>query len=164
MSLSPAIEERVAVLLGRQPRGLEEVAVYNDHGDPSVIRVAPLVDGKPFPTMFWLVDKALNYRIDQEEAGGLIHSLQQKIDSSPELQQRMVEDHRAYMSLRQRYLTDNQRQALERGGFANVFERKGIGGIANFSRIRCLHTWYAAHLVTANTVGRLLDEYWLESP
>ena len=41
-----------------------------------------------------------------------------------------------------------------------VLSNKGIGGIADFCRIRCLHSWYAAHLVIPNTVGRLLDEHW----
>ena len=43
-----------------------------------------------------------------------------------------------------------------------VLQARGVGGIADFTRIRCLHTWYAAHLVVPNTIGRLLDEHWAE--
>jgi hypothetical protein len=57
-------------------------------------------------------------------------------------------------------MTDSIRQRLVELNFAEVFASKGIGGIADFTRIRCLHTWYAAHLVVPNTVGCLLDEYW----
>ena len=51
---------QVATLLGREPRGLEAIPVMDGDGHPRVIRVASLVDGKPFPTLFWLVDAALN--------------------------------------------------------------------------------------------------------
>lgn len=130
------------------------------NGDPAVIRVASLVDGKPFPTLFWLVDAQLSYRIDRVEANGLIKQLQIHIDSSPDLIAEMERDHRAHIALRNSYLTEADKQELQRSGFYSVLQQRGIGGIADFQRIRCLHTWYAAHLVVPNTVGRLLDEHW----
>ena len=147
-------------LLGREPRGLEDVAVRDNTGVPMVIRVAPLVNEKPFPTLFWLIDKRLNYAIDQVEAGGLIAELQETVDSSPELQAGMVVDHQRYIELRQSYFSEIQKQHIKRLGYESVLAERGIGGIVDFQRIRCLHTYYAAHLVRANTVGRLLDAYW----
>jgi len=149
-------------LLGRSPRGLEDVPVAAPDGHPMVIRVASLVDEKPFPTLFWLVDPTLCYRIDQVEAAGLIKRLQQRIDSDPGLQQAMADDHRAYIKLRDDYMSPAIRQRLAELGFSAVLQGKGIGGIADFSRIRCLHTWYGAHLVVPNTVGTLLDQWWSE--
>ena len=67
-------------------------------------------------------------------------------------------DHQKYMALRDSLIAEADRKRIAELGFADVFTRKGIGGIADFTRIRCLHTWYAAHLVEPNTVGRLLDE------
>ena len=160
MSVSEQLRSRVGQLLGRQPRGLRDVPVQHPDGEPIVIRVASLVDGKPFPTLFWLVDPAINYRIDQEEAGGLIKRLQQRVDDDPALQAEMVADHRGYIALRDRYLDDDERAFLAASGLAPALAERGIGGIADFGRIRCLHTWYAAHLVAANTIGRLLDEHW----
>ena len=55
MKPSPQQHARIAQLLGREPRGLEEVAVAHPDGEPVVIRVASLVAEKPFPTLFWLV-------------------------------------------------------------------------------------------------------------
>ncbi|TGD74694.1 DUF501 domain-containing protein [Mangrovimicrobium sediminis] len=163
MPVSPQQQARVAELLGREPRGLAAIAVAGSGGEPVVIRVAALVDDKPFPTLFWLVCPRLNYRIDVVEAGGLIARLQARIDADPALREAMVEDHRRHIALRDSYIDAAQRQRLQQLGFAAVFECKGIGGIADFGRIRCLHTWYAAHLVEPNTVGRLLDEYWAAS-
>ena len=151
---------QVTELLGRKPRGLRAIAVTRDDGMPQVIRVASLVDGKPFPTLYWLVDPELNYRIDQLEAGGLIKRLQQSVDSDPVLQTAMRQDHRAHIRQRDSFLSEDERRELQATGFTAVMAERGIGGIADFSRIRCLHTWYAAHLVEANTIGRLLDSHW----
>jgi hypothetical protein len=156
------IIDQVADLLGRQPRGLEEIPVSRPDGAPMVIRVASLVDDKPFPTMFWLIDPELCYRIDRSEAAGTIKRLQAVIDADSALQDAMREDNRKYMALRDKLMSDETRQALQQLGFGDVLTQKGIGGIADFTRIRCLHTWYAAHLVEPNTVGKLLDQWWLE--
>ena len=160
MHITDEVRAEVARLLGREPRGLEEVAVARESGTPVVIRVASLVDGKPFPTLFWLVDRELCYRIDREEADGLIARLQQRIDTDRQLQQSMAADHTAHISLRERHIGPALRAELLQLGFGGAFANRGIGGIGDFGRIRCLHTWYAAHLVVPNTVGRLLDEHW----
>ncbi|MEE4144935.1 MAG: DUF501 domain-containing protein [Halieaceae bacterium] len=162
MTITAEVRARVAALLGREPRGLEAVALAAADGSPIVIRVASLVDDTPFPTLFWLVDPALNYRIDQAEAGGLIKRLQQCIDDDPALQQQMRSDHRAYIGLRDSYISDAMRRRLDQLGFGEVLDDRGIGGIADFQRIRCLHTWYAAHLIVPNTIGGLLDDWWRE--
>jgi len=150
-------------MLGRQPRGLEDVAVRDTTGSPVVIRVSSLVEDKPFPTLFWLVDPRLCYRIDQVEAAGLIMQFQQRIDVDPEIQRAMHEDHRAHIALRAAMMQPRVRLRLSALGFSPALEKRGIGGIANFTRIRCLHTWYGAHLVVPNTVGAMLDEWWRQA-
>lgn len=150
----------VATLLGREPRGLEDIPVLDDGGKPRVIRVASLVEGRPFPTLFWLVDPVLNYRIDQEEARGLIKDFQALVNADPGMQLSMRADHAAHIRLRDSFLAAEDRSALQAAGFAAVLRERGIGGIADFTRIRCLHTWYAAHLVVPNTIGELLDRHW----
>lgn len=162
MTISAATFARVAELLGREPRGLEAIAVTAADGSPAVIRVASLVDETPFPTLFWLVDPGLAYRIDRAEAGGLIKRLQQRIDGDIALQQKMRGDHEAYIALRDSFISSAVQQRLDALGYGEVLAHKGIGGIADFTRIRCLHTWYAAHLVVPNTVGELLEQWWLE--
>lgn len=125
-----------------------------------VIRVASLVDEKPFPTLFWLLDPDLCYRIDQVEASGLIKQFQERIDQDMAIQAAMASDHRAHIKLREEYMSPRIRQRLVELGFSDVLKSKGIGGIADYSRIRCLHTWYGAHLVVPNTIGTMLDEWW----
>ncbi|MFT4872762.1 DUF501 domain-containing protein [Congregibacter sp.] len=159
-SINEAMLELVQARLGRRPRGLRDVAVMDSNGQPCVIRVASLVEGKPFPTLFWLIDPSLNLRIDREEATGRIMVFQALIDESPELQHAMEMDHQCHIQLRESHLVSGERELLESRGQWNALAQRGIGGIADFTRIRCLHTWYAAHLVEPNTVGQMLDAYW----
>jgi hypothetical protein len=163
LTISPQTRSRIAQLLGREPRGLEDVPVVSGTGEPMVIRVASLVDDKPFPTLFWLVDGDLSYRIDQAEAGGLIKQFQQRVEAEQALRDSMREDNLAYIRLRESFIDSRTQEQLESLGFAEVFAAKGIGGIGDFSRIRCLHTWYAAHLVVPNTIGVMLDEWWAQA-
>jgi len=162
MSVSSHDQSVVEGLLGREPRGLEAIAFKSFEGEPMVIRVSPLVDGKPFPTLFWLVDKRLNYAIDQVEAMGLIAQFQQQVDADQSFQASMADDHQQYIQLRQQFIPETVKQEIERLGFTDVLSTRGIGGIADFQRIRCLHTYYAAHLVKPNTVGRMLEAHWRE--
>lgn len=158
-AISETQMHRVNALLGREARGLRDIPVTGTGGEPRVIRVASLVDDKPFPTLYWLVDPDLNYRIDQLEAGGLIARLQARVDRDPLLQEAMADDHLAHIVLRNSLMTEEDRTRLQTLGFYGNLQSRGIGGIENPTRIRCLHTWYAAHLVTPNTIGRLVDEY-----
>ncbi len=160
MSVTPHTRARVAALLGREPLGFQAIEVAATDGQPIVIRVASLVAGKPFPTLFWLVDPELTYRIDQAEAAGVIHCFQAQLDADSTLRAQVVADHEAHITLRNSYLTQNCRNQIAELGFSEALERRGIGGIANFRRIRCLHTWYAAHLVVPNTIGAMLDAWW----
>jgi len=160
VQITPQLLSRVTELLGRTPRGLEDVTIIGTDGEPVVIRVASLVDEKPFPTLFWLVDRDISYRIDQAEAAGVILELQALVDDDTALQASMRADHRAHIRLRAGFMREDLRLRIQALGFEQVFATRGIGGIADFQRIRCLHTWYAAHLVVPNTVGRLLDAHW----
>jgi len=147
----------VAERLGRTPRGLREVAAFNAAGKPAVIRVASVVDDKPFPTLFWLIDPAMNLAIDRLEAGGAIAQLQALVDSTPALRERMHADHEAHKVLRASFLSDKERAFLQSRSMMAALDQRGIGGIAEPTRIRCLHTWYAAHWVVANVVGEWVD-------
>ena len=162
MPLTADQRARVAVLLGREPRGLRAIPVADECGDPLVIRVASVVDDKPFPTLYWLVGAELCLRIDRLEAAGWIARLQDRVDASTTLQQAMQDDHVRHRDARSRFLSDAERQLLSERGMQAALDERGIRGISEPTRIRCLHTWYAAHLVSPNTIGRLIDELLAE--
>ena len=160
-SLSTDTISIVAELLGREPRGLESIEIFDEVGLPSVIRVASVVDEKPFPTMFWLVDKKLSYNLDQLEASGVISQIQEMIDESDDLRLQLFNDHLSYITLREKNMTPAIKKFLIQHDFFNQLQKRGIGGISNFSRVRCLHTYYASHLVEPNVVGNIIDENYL---
>ena len=161
-TLSADQHSRVAALLGREPRGLRAIPVADERGEPLVIRVASVVDDKPFPTLYWLVGAELSLRIDRLEAAGWIARLQDRVDASTALQQAMSDDHARHREERSRFLSDAERQLLNEKGMQSALDERGIGGISEPTRIRCLHTWYAAHLVTPNIIGQLGDELLAE--
>ena len=150
--------------LDREPRGLRAIVAWDEQGRPRVIQVAPVVDGKPFPTVFWLIDPALCLAIDRFEAAGVIASLQHRVNDSPELQAKMRTDHERHKALRAATMTPTEREFLESSGMMGAFTTRGIGGIQGSDRIRCLHTWYAAHCVQSNVVGDMVDELLVEGP
>ncbi len=162
-TVAPEDHARVSELLGREARGLCAIPVRGDDGEPIVIRVASLVDDKPFPTLFWLVDRELNYQLDQLDAGGFIARLQARVDREPALREAMAEDHDAHIALRNALMSEEDRARLQSLGFFDSLQQRGIGGIEKPDRIRCLHTWYAAHLVAPNSIGRLVDAHWSEA-
>ena len=161
-SLTADQRARVAKLLGREPRGLRAIPVADARGEPLVIRVASVVDEKPFPTLYWLVGAELCLRIDRLEAAGWIARLQDRVDVSTALQRAMHDDHARHREARSRFLSDAERQLLSEKGMQVALDDRGIGGISEPTRIRFLHTWYAAHLVTPNTIGKLVDELFAE--
>jgi len=152
--------EIVSKQLGRPAAGFREVVCRRPDGTPAVIRVDSLVLKRPFPTLFWLTDTELDREIGLLESRGLTSEFQNTIDADPELQLALRNDNLAHIELREGYMSDEVRRAIEDLNFYDTFQTKGIGGNANFSRVRCLHCHVAAHLVVPNTIGKMLDEYF----
>jgi hypothetical protein len=150
--------DHISARLGRTPRGLRSVAAVNAEGAPAVIRVASVVDQKPFPTLYWLIDADYCLQIDRLEASGWIAKVQAVIEETEALQAMMAEDHRQHVALRSQFLHHDERDLLQEHGMESALEERGIGGIADLARVRCFHTWYAAHLVVPNCIGSIVDK------
>ena len=74
-AVSPDEVAYIRAVNGGKVAGLRAVAARL-HGRPAVVRVAAVVGGRPFPTLFWLVDPDLVRRISVEEAAGRIAEFQ----------------------------------------------------------------------------------------
>ena len=144
--------------LGREPRGFCDVAAFNEDGKPAVIRVSSVVDEKPFPTMFWLIDTDISLKIDRLEAAGWIATLQQIVNESDVIKYQMQQAHDAHRRLRESFLGEAESALLNERGMMPALSNRGIGGIQEPDRIRCLHTWYAAHMVEPNCIGGAVDQ------
>jgi uncharacterized protein len=163
-SVSDEDVEYIKLVNNGKVAGLQEVAARNASGKPSVVRVASLVEGKPFPTLFWLIDPELVKRISGEEATGRIAEFQQRVNEDADLRASMEHDHREYIALRQKLTPPEMQEEICKLGYDQLLAERGIGGLEKYDRIRCFHTWYAAHLVQPNTIGRMLDALWQKTP
>lgn len=131
---------------------------YAKDGEVLVIESPVFMKGKPFPNLYWLVYSPLKKAIDRLEAGGVITDLQQMLDTDMDFRGKVHEDHQRYIQKRLSLVTDEMRAHVENKNYLAVLEKKGIGGIADFNRVRCLHMHFAHYIVDRNTIGELLVE------
>lgn len=147
----------IAEQLGRPPRGIDAVSATDGEGTPLVLRMAPIVDGKPFPTLYWLSSERLKVELSHIEAAGVIKQLETRLQDDPDFLAAYHQSHRAYVEARWRFMSEAQRDEVFRLGYDGVLRERGIGGIGNWDQVRCLHTQYAHHLCGDNVIGRWLD-------
>lgn len=127
-------------MIGRPLRGRSAVAVRCRWGLPAVLRVAPrLVDGTPFPTLFWLTCPLARKHVGRLEGEGWMAGLNERLEREPELAE-------AYARASERYAAARDRLGGPLPG------NPSAGGMPR--RVKCLHTVYAHELATAdNPVG-----------
>jgi len=155
---SKALNDRkiVAAQIGRSPRGQFTVAVRCSYGYPQVIRVHPVVQGKPFPTLYWLTCPFLSKEIDHLEAAGWVKRLEARVLEEQELSSAMQVTHRRYCLKRDQSLSDDERASLEANGTIVGLTGRGIGGISDWDRLKCLHLHVAHDLADENPIGSIV--------
>ncbi|CAM3612628.1 DUF501 domain-containing protein [Halomonas lysinitropha] len=147
----------IAEQLGRAPRGIEALAATDGEGTPLVLRMAPIVDGRPFPTLYWLCSERLKVEISHLEAAGVIKQLETRLQQDPDFLAAYHRCHDAYVAARWAFMSEAQKAEVKRLGYEDVLTERGIGGITNRDQVRCLHTQYAHHLCGENVIGQWLD-------
>ena len=168
--VSPGELELIARQLGREPRGLLQVERCCLVGHPQVIRVYPLVENKagllePFPTIFWLSCPRLVSRIAKLEHQGLIGKLEKLVRTDVRLRARYSSDQRAYQLERWSLLSEQDRMLVrcDPRWWAAFWER-GIGGLSDLERVKCLHLHYAHHLARRNVIGEWIAAHYSIEP
>lgn len=146
----------IASQLGRRPRGAVAIAKRCTYGFPQVVTVHPLLDGKPFPTLYWLTCPFLFRAIASLEADGMIRRLEDEVRNDPNLAECLVRAHRSYIEQRGRLLSHDDLAYLEEKGMLPAVMERGIGGIADFTRIKCLHLHVAHALMAENPIGKIV--------
>ena len=131
---------RVAELLGRAPEGDFEVVVRDRAGDPVVIRNAPILrDGRPMPTLYWLVGAEARRRVGRLEASGGVRAAEAAVPAA------------ALEAAHARYAAE--RDAAVAADHTGLRPTGGVGGTRR--GVKCLHAHYAWHLAGGDDpVGR----------
>jgi hypothetical protein len=148
----------VAAQLGREPRGLREVAHRCPCGLPDVVETAPrLSDGAPFPTLYYLTCPRAASAIGTLEASGLMREMTARLETDPELAE-------AYEAAHQDYLDRRDAAARAQGLEPLPDGTQSSGGMPG--RVKCLHALVAHELAVpgANPFGRealdALPDWW----
>ena len=124
-------EAQVREQIGRDVRGRWGVAHRCHLGLPTVIENHPLVEGRPFPTLFWLTCPLLVKRISRQEAAGRMAALNERLGSDEALHDRLAA---AVDALRAR-----------RDAHAEI-EDSGSPPGGGPDRVKCLHAHAAQEL------------------
>ena len=143
----PTREDLAAVelQLGREPRGVVEVAWRCPCGKPGVVKTEPrLPNGTPFPTTYYLTCPRATSATSTLEASGLMAEMTERLKSDEELAT-------AYQRAHESYLAD--REAL-----GHVEEIDGITAGGMPTRVKCLHVLVGHALAKGPGVNPLGDE------
>ena len=109
-----------------------------------MIETFPLVDGTPFPTLYWLTCRRASQAIGRLEAAGVMSKLTEEVRQNTELATELLAADADYR---------RRRDALHR--------LEGAGGVGGgpSDRVKCLHAHDAHHLVCdCNPIGRWTAE------
>lgn len=127
-AVSEADLAAVAKQLGREPRGVLEIAYRTPDGAPGVVKTAPrLPDGTPFPTLFYLTDPRLTAEASRLESAGVMRQMSERLEHDPALVADYRKAHEAFLA---------ERNAIEDLG--TDFSGGGMP-----ERVKCLHVLIA---------------------
>ncbi|KMV21172.1 DUF501 domain-containing protein [Mycobacterium heckeshornense] len=135
--------ETVARQLGREPRGVLEIAYRCPNGEPGVVKTAPkLPDGTPFPTLYYLTHPVLTAATGRLESQGLMRQLTERLRHDPDLAAAYRRAHESYLA---------ERDAIEPLGTT-----VSAGGMPD--RVKCLHVLVAHSLAKGRGVNPVGDQ------
>jgi uncharacterized protein len=150
--------EAVSRQLGREARGVAEVAHRCPCGEPDVVRTRPrLPDGTPFPTSFYATCPRLTGALSTLESRGVMREMTERLESDGALRERYAAAHTDYLERRSR--------------LGDVPEIAGVSAGGMPARVKCLHVLVAHSLGAGpgvNPLGdealALLDPWWESHP
>lgn len=119
------------------------------YGYPILIESHPVINGKPFPTLYWLTCPFLIKAVSRLEAHGWISKLEELIAKDSVLRERYLRAHKEIQERRSRLINDeNTKERLS---------KVGSGGIRDLRRVKCLHLHLSDFLAGVdNPVGEIV--------
>lgn len=161
----PSLTDRDVVTrqLGRAPRGRFSIARRCTHGFPQVLEVSPMMDGDPFPTLYWISCPFLRRAIGELEAEGWVKRFEERLLCEAPLRDGLDRAHDEYARARRDMLTPQEVHELDARGQLEALDQGGIGGIVDRTHLKCLHLHAAHALVGENCIGRAVLQMLAET-
>jgi hypothetical protein len=157
--------------LGRPPRGVRAVAHRCPCGNPDVVQTEPrLIDGTPFPTVYYLTCPRAAGAIGTLEADGVMKQMAARLADDEELAAAYAAAHDDYLARRAAMVgepsVDDPSRIID-----DVPEIAGISAGGMPDRVKCLHV-LVGHALAAgpgvNPLGdealAMLPEWWAKGP
>ena len=134
----------IETLIGREISNCIEVVKTCPYGIPQVIKSYPLKDNKPFPTLYWLVCPYLCEEVAKLESKGMITYFEELIEKNSEFKKKMFMAHCTEIRVRLEILGEAITDLSP--SMQSKMRNTGIGGITDFSKVKCLHLHLASFL------------------
>ena len=138
----------IETLIGREISNCIEVVKTCPHGIPhgipQVIKSYPIKDNKPFPTLYWLVCPYLCEEVAKLESKGMITYFEELIEKNSEFKKKMFMAHCTEIRVRLEILGEAITDLSP--SMQSKMRNTGIGGITDFSKVKCLHLHLASFL------------------
>lgn len=142
--ISPQDLEEVSRQLGRPARDIVEVAARCVCKRPIVVKTKPrLEDGTPFPTLYYLTQKAATAAVSTLEATGYMSELQRELLEDDKLSNAYTRAHQKYLAEREEIKVVDEIQGISAGGMPY--------------RVKCLHALVAHSLAAGKGVNPIGD-------
>ncbi len=143
--VAPEDLDAVSRQLGREARGVVEVAHRCPCGEPDVVRTEPrLPDGTPFPTSFYATCPRLTGALSTLESLGVMKAMTERLEADADLRSAYEAAHADYLA--------------RRAELGDVPEIAGTSAGGMPTRVKCLHVLAAHSLGTEPGVNPLGDE------
>ncbi|QCB28103.1 DUF501 domain-containing protein [Corynebacterium endometrii] len=143
MSVNQADLDIVTTQLGREPRGVVDIAYRTPDGQPAVVTTSPrLPDGTPFPTLYYLTDPRLTAEASRLEVAHVMKWMEARLGEDEEL----AADYRAA----------HEYFLAKRNSMEDLGTEFSGGGMPD--RVKCLHVLIAYALAEGPEHFRLGTE------
>lgn len=143
-------KDALKLQLGRTPKGKFKVIKLCKYGFPVVIKNPPVVNRKPFPTMYWLTCPYLVKKVSQLEERGLIEYFERKLKYDHRFKNRYLKAHNFERNLRKLHIPEDVPKEIK-----VKLLTVGIGGIEKPLGVKCLHLHLASYLAgISNPIGK----------
>lgn len=129
---SPEDIDTITAQLGREPRGVLEVAYRTPDGQPAVVLTEPLLaDATPFPTLYYLTDPRLTAEASRLEVAQVMKWMESRLGADSEEGE----------ALRADYLAAHEHYLAKRNALHDLGTDFSGGGMPD--RVKCLHVLIA---------------------